>query len=104
MSFAALNERAEIRYKHRPCDMTVNIVTYLASLPEQQVPPPVGNLSRSGCIDLLLQQQSSFKQCALGRMYLVVKLTNGCLKKKNDPEHPFARFCRTQVRYRQGLI
>jgi hypothetical protein len=29
--FAAVNERAEIRDEYRPCDMTINIVTYLCA-------------------------------------------------------------------------
>ncbi len=31
--WAEPNERAEIRDEHRPCDMTINMVTHLARLP-----------------------------------------------------------------------
>jgi hypothetical protein len=54
--FAALNERAKIRDKDRPCDMTINIVTHLARLPGQQTPPSVGDHSRRRWINLLSQQ------------------------------------------------
>ena len=95
MRFAALNERAEIRDEYRPCDMSIDIVTHLARLPGQQAPPSVGMLSRSWRINLLSQQCGCFKQCTLGWVYLVVKLTNSCLKERNHPVHPFARSRRT---------
>jgi hypothetical protein len=93
--FAAVNKHAKIRDENRPHDMTIDIVTHLARLPGEQAPPSVGYLSRSWGVNLLSQQCGCFKQCTLGWVYLVVKLTDSCLKERNHPVHPFARSRRT---------
>jgi hypothetical protein len=36
-------------------------------------------------------------------VFLVVKLTDSCIKERNYPAHPFARSRRSEVRYRQRL-
>jgi len=90
MRFAALNQRAQIRDENRPCDMTINVVTYLARLPSQQAPSLFANLSRGRRINLPSQQRGCFKQRTLGRVCLAVKLTCSCLEERNDPVHPRA--------------
>jgi len=90
MRFAEPNERAEFRDKHPTCDMTIDVVTHLARLPGGQAPSSVWSRSRDFGINLLTQQRGCFKQRTLGWVYLVVKLTKGCLKENNHPVHPFA--------------
>jgi len=54
--WAALNQRAEIRDKDGPCDMTIDIVTHLARLPGQQALSCVRRFLQGRRTDLLSQQ------------------------------------------------
>jgi len=55
-------------------------------------------------MNLLPQQRRCFDERNHGCVFLIVKLTHGCLKERNHPVHPCARSHRTQLRYRQRLF
>jgi hypothetical protein len=103
MRFAELKERAELRDKHRTCDMTIDIGTHFARLPGEQAPSSVWSRSCDFGINLLTQQRGCFKYRAVNRLF-VMKLTSSRIEQRDYVVHPFARSRRTWIRYRQRLF
>jgi hypothetical protein len=100
MRFAELNERAEIRNKHRTGDLTVNIGTYFARLPGAQALSSLRSRLRDCGVKLVAQQRSSLKYLALNRLF-VNKLTSGCIEQRDYAVHPFMRVSRIDLRTSQ---